>query len=105
VVAFGTVQASGGIPAPLIDAGWRSRPTLLDDCLAGARGSGSVRIGIELELDARGRVTRATVETPGPLGADFAHCAEAAVTHELAVSGPARGKPTRARTEIIIAFP
>jgi tetratricopeptide (TPR) repeat protein len=105
VVAFGTVQTSGGIPAPLVDAAWRDRPGLLDECLEGTRGGGSVRIGIEVDLDARGRVTRATVETPGPLGAEFARCAEAAVTHKLAVSGPTRGKPTHARTEIIIAFP
>jgi tetratricopeptide (TPR) repeat protein len=105
VVAFGTVQTSGGVPAPLIDAAWRARPGLLDECLEETRGGGSVRIGIEVDLDARGRVTRATLETPGPLGAEFARCAEAAVTHKLAVSGPTRGKPTHARTEIIIAFP
>jgi tetratricopeptide (TPR) repeat protein len=105
VVAFGTVQASGGIAAPLIDAAWRARPTLLDECLEATRGAGSVRLGIEVDIDARGRVTRAIVEAPAPLGAGFARCAEGAVTRKLSVASPARGKPTHARTEIIVAFP
>ena len=105
VVAVGTVQASGGIAAPLIDAAWRDRLTLLDPCLAAARGGGSVRVGIDLDFDARGRVTRASIERAGPLGEDFARCAEAAVTGRLTVAVPSRGKPTHARTEILIAFP
>jgi hypothetical protein len=105
VVAVGTVRASGGLAAPLIDAAWRDRPALLDACLAGTRGAGSVRVGVDLDIDARGRVTRASIERPGPLGDDFARCAEAAVTGKLTVAGPARGKPTHARTEIIVAFP
>jgi tetratricopeptide (TPR) repeat protein len=105
IVAIGTVQALGGIAAPFIDAAWRERPKLLDECLAAARGAGSVRVAIDLDLDAHGRVTRAAVDGAGPLGDDFARCAEAAVTRKLVVGGPARGKPTRARTEIIVAFP
>jgi tetratricopeptide (TPR) repeat protein len=105
VVAVGTVQAAGGLAAPLIDAAWRERPTLLDACLAEARGAGSVRIAVDLDIDARGRVTRAALERAGSLGEDFARCAEAAITGRLTVAGPARGKPTHARSEIIIAFP
>jgi tetratricopeptide (TPR) repeat protein len=104
VVAFGTVQASGGIAAPLVDAAWRAQVGLLDDCLERATASGSVRISVELALDARGRVTRATVKAPA-LGDAFARCAEAAVKERLVVAVPRRSKATSVRTDVLLAFP
>ena len=87
IVAVGTVQSSGGIPAPLVDAAWRAQASLLDDCLEQAAGKGSVRMSVELTLDGRGRVSRVVVEVPA-LGKAFARCAEAAVKAHLVVVIP-----------------
>jgi tetratricopeptide (TPR) repeat protein len=105
VVAVGTIEASGGIAAPLVDAAWRGQLGLLDDCLGRARGQGSVRFAIELEIDGRGQIARAVVKAPPPLDDAFARCAEGAVRRGLRVSVPAGSKPTRARSELIVVFP
>jgi hypothetical protein len=104
VVAFGTVQTSGGIAAPLVDAAWRAAVGLLDDCLERSSASGNVRVSFELTLDGRGRVTRAAVKAP-VLGDAFARCAETAVKERLVVAAPARSKPTSVRTDLLLAFP
>ena len=103
IVAFGTTYASGGVAAPLVDVGWRAHPALLDDCLAGARVTVGVRLAIELEIDGRGDVTRATVKAPPHLDEGFARCAEAAVKRQLKFAAPVKGQATLARTEIILA--
>jgi tetratricopeptide (TPR) repeat protein len=105
VVAIGTVQASGGIGAPLMDAAWRERGSLIDGCLEGVVGQGTVRFALEMQLDGHGTVTRATVKAPPSLDGGFARCVESAVKRELKVSVPPRAKPTTARTEVIVAFP
>jgi tetratricopeptide (TPR) repeat protein len=108
IAAFGTVYASGPIAAPLVDIGWRARPALLDDCLAGVRVPGGARVAVELEIDGRGAVTRATIKAPPPFDEGFVRCAEEAVRRELTFGAPAPGDPraprkTIARTEIILA--
>jgi tetratricopeptide (TPR) repeat protein len=111
VVAGGTVLSTGGIPAPLIDAAWHERPQLIDACLdqasagltAGARPS--FRMAIELELDGKGAVTRATAKVPPPFDGPFARCVEAAVKDGLRVTPPGRVRPTHARMELGIAIP
>ena len=104
IVAVGTVQSSGGIPAPLVDAAWRAQPSLLDDCLEASAGKGSVRMSVDLTLDGRGRVSRVLVEAPA-LGKAFARCAEVAVKAQLRVVAPRGSKTTSVRTEVLIAFP
>jgi hypothetical protein len=112
VVASGTVLASGGIPAPLVDAAWRERPQLLVPCLepaalalAGQPATRApIRLALEIELDGRGAVTRVVAKAPPPLDDKFARCAEAAVKDGLRVTPPSgRGRPTRARLELVVA--
>jgi tetratricopeptide (TPR) repeat protein len=112
VIAAGTVLATGGLPAPLIDAAWRERPQLLDACLDAASAAAhlgtpdvrtSVRLALEMEIDARGAVTRVVAKAPAPLDAAFARCAEAAIKDGLRVSPTGRSRTTRARLELVVA--
>jgi hypothetical protein len=106
VVAIGTLETTGGIAAPLVDAAWRDHPGLLDVCLEVLPASrGTVRFGLEVDLDAAGRVTRAAARVVPPLDARFARCVEAAVTGKLRVAVPRGAKATTARTDLMIAFP
>jgi tetratricopeptide (TPR) repeat protein len=112
VTAAGTVSAKGPIPAPLVDAAWRQRPELLDDCLEEATRGGLVaarqgfRLALELDLDAAGIVTRVGVQAPPPLAelatGPFARCVEAALRAGLHVSRPRTAKPTHARVELLV---
>ncbi|HVY38620.1 MAG TPA: hypothetical protein VHM31_11815, partial [Polyangia bacterium] len=108
LLAAATVLATGGAPAPLIDAAWRDQAGLLDDCLAdgaAAMGSGSsVRIAIELEIDGRGRVASATAKLPVSDGQALAHCLEETVRRGFRLPPPPGGRPTRARTELLIGL-
>jgi tetratricopeptide (TPR) repeat protein len=107
VVAHGTVLATGGIAAPLIDAAWRDQLPILDDCLDGVRLTthATSRIAIEMEVDARGRLTRVIVKAPAPFDERFAHCVESATKRRLRLSVPAAGRPTTARTEMVVRVP
>jgi tetratricopeptide (TPR) repeat protein len=110
VVAAGTVLARGPVPAPLVDAAWRERPHLVDDCLSEAVGAGRLaprdgfRFAVELELDATGAVADATVEAAAPLDAVFSRCVQAAVRAGLRVPRPRRARPTRVRVEILVGL-
>ncbi|HTA20745.1 MAG TPA: tetratricopeptide repeat protein, partial [Polyangia bacterium] len=110
VVAAGTVLASGPVPAPLVDAAWRARPRLVDDCLAEGVGAGRLaprdgfRFAVELALDATGAVADATVKSTAPLDAVFSRCVESAVRVGLRVPRPRRARPTRARVEILVGL-
>jgi hypothetical protein len=108
-MAAGTVLATGGAAAPLIDAAWRDQAAILDDCLDAAPeltpAHLPVRIAVELEIDSRGRVTAASAKLPAPLSADLARCLERAVLTRLRLPTPAATRPTRARTELLLGFP
>ena len=110
VVAAGTVLASGPVPAPLVDAAWRERPRLVDDCLDAAVRAGRLaprdgfRFAVELELDARGVVTEAVVKAAAPLDAAFSRCVETAVRAGLRVPRPRRAHPTHARVELLVGL-
>jgi tetratricopeptide (TPR) repeat protein len=110
VVAAGTVLASGPVPAPLVDAAWRERPRLVDDCLDAAVRAGRLtprdgfRFAVELELDARGVVTEAVVKAPAPLDAAFSRCVEMSVRAGLRVPRPRRAHPTHARVELLVGL-
>jgi tetratricopeptide (TPR) repeat protein len=108
IAAFGTVYASGALAAPLVDIGWRAHPALLDDCLTGVRVTGGARVAVEIEIDGRGAVTRATVKAPPPFDEGFVRCAEEAVRRELTFGAqtpvePRASRKTIARTEILLA--
>jgi hypothetical protein len=108
LLAAATVLATGGSPAPLIDAAWRNQGGLLDDCLAeGAAalgGGASLRIAIELEIDGHGRVVSAVATLPIAEGQALARCLEDAVRRGLRLPAPPGGRPTRARTELLIGL-
>jgi tetratricopeptide (TPR) repeat protein len=109
LVATGTVLATGGLAAPLIDAAWRDQAAILDDCLdaladlpdAGA----GVRFAIEIEVDGRGHLAGVSAKVPSPPGEAFARCVETAVKTRLRLGPPGPARPTHARTEFIIGFP
>ena len=107
VMAVGTVLSTGGAAAPLLDAAWREQVAILDDCLDAAPELAAVRVplrlAVELEIDARGRVTSAAVKLPAPENADLARCLERAVVARLRL--PPAARPTRARTELLVGFP
>jgi tetratricopeptide (TPR) repeat protein len=107
VIAHGTVLATGGIGAPLVDAAWRDQMTILDECLDGVRLAShtTLRIAVEMDIDARGRLTRVIVKAPAPFDERFAHCVEASTKQRLRFSVPAPGRPTMARTEMVVGVP
>ncbi len=114
IMASGTVLATGGLAAPLIDAAWHEQPGLLDACLDGAlpaellgtrEARAGIRFAIEIDVDARGRVTGAVAKVPAPLGETFARCVEAAVKNGLRLRAAGTARATHARTELIIGVP
>ena len=107
VIAHGTVLATGGIGAPLVDAAWRDQMSILDECMDGVRltSHATLRIAIEMDIDARGRLTRVVAKAPAPFDERFAHCVESATKQRLRFSVPAPGRPTVARTEMVVGVP
>jgi len=109
LLAAATVLASGGAPAPLIDAAWRQQAAILDDCFeaAGAvvRPGATVRVAIEMEIDRRGRVVSATAKLPVPGAGALGRCLEDAVRGGLRLPTSVGGRATRARTELLLGFP
>jgi len=107
VLAHATVLASGGAPAPLVNAAWREQIGILDDCLDGVRlpSRATLRFAIEMDIDKGGRPTRVIVKAPAPFDERFARCVESATTQHLRLSmlGPAR--LTLARTEMVVGVP
>jgi tetratricopeptide (TPR) repeat protein len=107
IVGFGTVLATGGIPAPLVDATWRDRLPILDECLAELRlpPHSTMRIAIEMDVDARGKPTRVIVKAPPPHDERFAHCVESVAKQRLHFSVPSPSRATIARTEMVLGTP
>jgi tetratricopeptide (TPR) repeat protein len=107
VIAHGTVLATGGIPAPLIDAAWRDQLSILDECLDGVRltSHATLRIALEMDVDARGKLARVIVKAPAPFDERFAHCVESVTKQRLRFSVPAPGRTTSARTEMVVGVP
>jgi tetratricopeptide (TPR) repeat protein len=109
VLAFGTVLATGGIAAPLVDAAWRDQQGILDDCLGELRLAPhtTLRIAIEMDVDARGGASRVVVKAPAPHDERFARCVESAVKQRLRLSAPLPmpGRSAMARTEMVLGSP
>ena len=111
VAALATVQADGPIPAPVIDAALKLHPPHLEACFTSdraPRGNAPIRLAIEVDFNADGKVSRAAVKLPklssGPLdgvGA-VAACIESAIRTHLVVPGPTRPRPTAARVEVLL---
>jgi len=107
VLSHGTVLATGGIAAPLVDAAWRDQMPILDECLDGVRLAphATLRIAIEMDVDARGKLTRVIAKVPAPFDDRFARCVESATKEHLHFSVSAPGRSTVARTEMVIGAP
>jgi tetratricopeptide (TPR) repeat protein len=105
--AAATVSSQGPLAAPVIDAALRQRPPPWGDCFsdfAPARPHVTVRFDVEVELDARGAVTRATAHLPPPFDAGVTgRCVEAALRTSLTVTPPAHARPTSARIDVLLA--
>ncbi len=101
VVAIATVRSDQALPAPLVDAAWRSRPALLDACLATIPVAVRMplRVALDVEFDAVGVPRRVSAPGRGDL-APFASCVEARVKGELRVPRP--GRTASARVELVL---
>jgi tetratricopeptide (TPR) repeat protein len=113
VVAAATVLSEGPLPAPLIDAAWRSRPRLLQPCLDAVPDSApnTLRMSLSLEIDARGVLRQVAVELGPDVGfgvspawLDFEACVSRRVKSGLRVARPTRHAVTSARLEIVLAI-
>ena len=113
VVAAVTVQSEGPLPAPLIDAAWRSRPRLLQPCLDAVPASApnTLRMSLSLEIDARGVLRQVAVKLGSDVGfgvssawRGFAACVSRRVKSGLQVAPPTRHSVTSARLEIVLAI-
>jgi len=105
VGASATVASHGPVPAPMIDAAWRRRPDLLDDCLQRmpeVAGRQPVRVALEIEIDTGGRVTAVIARLPPALGGELGRCLESAVKSGLVVPRPTHPRPTSARMELLL---
>jgi tetratricopeptide (TPR) repeat protein len=111
VLAFATVVANGPIPAPLIDAALKQRPPAWAQCLApfpAPPGHQTVRLVVDLDIDANGVVSRALAQWPRPpsgvsVSTGASPCMEAALKDLQLVAKPAHGKVTSARIEVLLA--
>jgi tetratricopeptide (TPR) repeat protein len=138
VVHEATLISEGPLVAPLIDAAWRLDPKLLDACLsvaggdrpgaglAAAEGTREFKLTLEVDIDASGRVRRASVlgaapptgyrstreasaedraaaDSPTWPGVALGSCIEDTVRGRFRVSHPTRKKPTHARIELVLA--
>ncbi len=114
ISAAATVESKGPVPAPLIDAAWRLRPRLIEPCLEMLPDSApsSLRVSVLLEINARGAITRASVQLPQYVGfgassdwQDFTSCVARRVKSGLRLARPARPRTTSARVEVVLAIP
>jgi Tfp pilus assembly protein PilF len=113
VVAMATLRSKGPIPAPMIDAVWRSRQRLLDVCLGElpAETPRILRVAVLLDIDGRGKVRRATVALGDDAGFGLPEawrpvtdCVEKRVENGLRLPRPTNVRRTSARVELVLAI-
>jgi tetratricopeptide (TPR) repeat protein len=107
IIAYGTVLATGGLAAPLVDAAWRNQLPILDECLAELRmpAHATVRIAIEMEVDVHGKATRVVAKVPAPYDERFGRCVESAAKTRLRLSVARSARLSMARTEMVVGVP
>jgi tetratricopeptide (TPR) repeat protein len=107
IIAYGTVLATGGLAAPLVDAAWRDQLPILDDCLGELRmpPHATARIAIEIEIDAHGKATRVIAKVPPPYDERFARCVESAAKTRLRLTVARPARVSMARTEMVVSVP
>lgn len=113
VLAVATVEAQGPLPAPLIDAAWKARPRLLDDCLSDlpADAPRVLRVPIAIDIDGRGVPRRSVVQLGGQadfgVSGDwrgFAACVEKRIETGFRTVRAANMRRTSARLELVLAI-
>ena len=101
------------LPAPSIDAAWRSRPRLLEPCLDAVPDSApsTLRMSLSLEIDARGISRQVAVKLGSEVGfgvspawRGFEPCVSRRVKSGLRVARPTRQMVTSARLETVLAI-
>jgi len=113
VVAAATLEAHGPLPAPLIDAAWRSRPRLLEPCMAEVprHVTRVLRLPLLLEIDGKGIPRRVQVQVGAAgdfgLAGDwrvFTTCVEKRVLAGLRTVVPGNMRRTSVRIELVVAI-
>jgi hypothetical protein len=109
VAAMATLRASGALPAPLIDAAWRSRPGMVEPCIEDpppgvrATAGAAFRISIDVAIDGKGHVTAVKVEGAPSEWRSLAPCLQTRITAGLRSVKPEGARPTSARIELVLA--
>jgi hypothetical protein len=113
VAALATLSSQGPIPAPMIDAAWRSQRRLLHACLSDLPGDAPrvVRLSLVLDIDGGGRVRSARVKLDGEVGfglsdawRSFIACVEKRVEGGLRLPKPSNMRRTSAWVELVLAI-
>jgi tetratricopeptide (TPR) repeat protein len=104
VVAAATVSAEGPLPAPLIDAALRGQGRALEGCFADLPlvGGSTVRLRLDLAVDARGGLRRVTAPEPPAGWAQVPVCLEERLKQAVRFPRPARAATTHARLEVLL---
>ncbi len=107
VVAAATVHADGPIPAPLIDAAWKSQPGLVDGCFIDIvpLPHGPPRLSLDVVFDAKGAVKKVTAENcPAEWRGSVPGCLDAHLRGGLSVAKPSIARPTTARIQLVLSL-
>ena len=104
VVAAATLESDGPIPAPMLDAALKGPKRLLEPCfedLPAVIGS-TVRVRLDLTIDARGVLRRVVTETPAGWS-EVPACVEERLKRGVRLARPSRAASTQARFEMVMA--
>ena len=104
LAAAATVESTGPLAAPLIDAAWKSQPRLYEPCFEEAPllPTRTVRLVIDLRLDGRGVPTKVDAKAP-PEWPEAASCLVDR-TRGVRFPRPPRPEPTTAKIQLVISM-
>jgi tetratricopeptide (TPR) repeat protein len=104
LAAAATVESNGPIPAPLIDAAWKGQPRLYEPCFeeAPALATRTVRLVIDIRLDARGVLTRVDAKVPAEW--PEAQTCLTDRTRGVRFPKPPRPEPTTAKIQLVVSM-
>jgi hypothetical protein len=98
------VESNGPIPAPLIDAAWKGQPRLFEPCIEEAPPlpTRTVRLFIDLRLDARGVLTKVDTKVP-PEWPEVGPCLAERI-RGVRFPKPPRPEPTTAKIQLVVSM-